>query len=32
MDFLANLVEEVVVLDSGNITYRGDMEGMRRDA
>ena len=32
MDFLANLVDEVVVLDSGNIIYRGDMEGMRRDA
>ena len=32
MDFLASLVDEVVVLDSGNIIYRGDMDGMRRDA
>ncbi len=31
MDFLANLVDDVVVLDSGRIIYRGDMEGMRRD-
>ncbi|WP_082151629.1 ATP-binding cassette domain-containing protein [Caenimonas sp. SL110] len=31
MDFLANLVDDVVVLDSGHIIYRGDMEGMRKD-
>lgn len=31
MDFLANLVDDVVVLDSGRIIYRGDMEGMRKD-
>ena len=32
MDFLASLVDEVVVLDSGQIIYRGDMPGMRSDA
>ena len=32
MDFLASLVDEVVVLDSGHIIYRGDMAGMRSDA
>lgn len=31
MDFLADLVDEVVVLDSGRIIYRGTMEGMRQD-
>jgi ABC-type branched-subunit amino acid transport system ATPase component/ABC-type branched-subunit amino acid transport system permease subunit len=31
MDFLANLVDDVVVLDSGRIIYRGDMAGMRKD-
>ena len=31
MDFLAQLVDAVVVLDSGQIIYKGDMEGMRRD-
>ena len=31
MDFLAQLVDTVVVLDSGQIIYRGDMDGMRRD-
>lgn len=32
MDFLASLVDEVIVLDSGHIIYRGAMDGMRRDA
>lgn len=31
MDFLADLVDDVMVLDSGHIIYRGDMEGMRKD-
>lgn len=31
MDFLTDLVDEVVVLDSGKVIYRGDIEGMRRD-
>jgi branched-chain amino acid transport system permease protein len=31
MDFLADLVDEVVVLDSGRVIYRGDIPGMRRD-
>lgn len=31
MDFLADLVDDVVVLDSGNVIYRGDMAGMRQD-
>lgn len=31
MDFLADLVDSVVVLDSGEEIYRGDMAGMRRD-
>jgi branched-chain amino acid transport system permease protein len=29
MDFLAGLVDEVVVLEAGEEIYRGDMEGMR---
>ena len=32
MDFLAELVDEVVVLDSGRMIYRGDIAGMRSDA
>lgn len=32
MDFLTDLVDDVVVLDSGKIIYRGDMDGMRKDA
>ena len=32
MDFLAGLVGQVVVLDSGEEIYRGDMAGMRGDA
>jgi len=32
MDFLASLVDDVVVLDSGRIIYRGDMKGMRENA
>jgi len=32
MDFLASLVDDVVVLDSGRIIYRGDMQGMRENA
>ncbi|WP_420104329.1 ABC transporter permease subunit [Bosea sp. (in: a-proteobacteria)] len=32
MDFLAGLVDQVVVLDSGEEIYRGDMAGMRNDA
>jgi ABC-type branched-subunit amino acid transport system ATPase component/ABC-type branched-subunit amino acid transport system permease subunit len=32
MDFLAELVDEVVVLDSGRMIYRGDIAGMRGDA
>ncbi len=31
MDFLTDLVDEVVVLDSGKVIYRGDIEGMRCD-
>jgi ABC-type branched-subunit amino acid transport system ATPase component len=31
MDFLADLVDEVVVLDSGRMIYHGDIAGMRRD-
>jgi branched-chain amino acid transport system permease protein len=30
MDFLRDLVDEVVVLDSGQVIYRGDMGGMYR--
>jgi branched-chain amino acid transport system permease protein len=29
MDFLAELVDEVVVLEAGEEIYRGDMNGMR---
>ncbi|WP_149538256.1 branched-chain amino acid ABC transporter ATP-binding protein/permease [Siccirubricoccus phaeus] len=32
MDFLAELVDDVVVLDSGRMIYRGDIAGMRGDA
>ena len=32
MDFLADLVDDVVVLDSGRMIYRGDIAGMRGDA
>jgi branched-chain amino acid transport system permease protein len=32
MDFLADLVDEVVVLDSGSIIFRGTMFAMREDA
>jgi branched-chain amino acid transport system permease protein len=31
MDFLAELVEEVVVFEAGEEIYRGDMDGMRAD-
>lgn len=31
MDFLADLVDDVVVLDSGTVIYRGDLKGMRKD-
>lgn len=31
MDFLNDVVDGVVVLDSGKLIYRGDMDGMRRD-
>ena len=31
MDFLADLVDGVVVLDSGRVIYRGDIAGMRAD-
>jgi len=31
MDFLAELVDDVVVLDSGRVIYRGTIEGMRSD-
>jgi branched-chain amino acid transport system permease protein len=31
MDFVAELVDDVVVLDSGRVIYRGDIGGMRRD-
>jgi len=32
MDFLADLVDEVIVLDSGSIIFRGTMLAMREDA
>ena len=32
MDFLTDLVDEVVVLDSGSILFRGSMLEMRQDA
>lgn len=32
MDFLTHLVDEVVVLDSGSILFRGSMLDMRKDA
>jgi branched-chain amino acid transport system permease protein len=32
MDFLTDLVDEVVVLDSGSIIFRGSMRAMREDA
>jgi branched-chain amino acid transport system permease protein len=31
MDFVNDIVDDVVVLDSGRVIYRGDMQGMRRD-
>ena len=31
MDFVAELVDDVVVLDSGRVIYHGDIAGMRRD-
>jgi ABC-type branched-subunit amino acid transport system ATPase component len=31
MDFVNVIVDDVVVLDSGRVIYRGDMSGMRRD-
>lgn len=31
MDFVAELVDDVVVLDSGRVIYRGDVQGMRRN-
>ncbi len=31
MDFVNDIVDYVVVLDSGRVIYRGDMPGMRRD-
>lgn len=31
MDFVNDIVDDVVVLDSGRVIYRGDMPGMRRD-
>jgi len=31
MDFVAELVDDVVVLDSGRVIYHGDVQGMRRD-
>jgi branched-chain amino acid transport system permease protein len=31
MDFVAELVDDVVVLDSGRVIYHGDVGGMRRD-
>ncbi len=30
MDFVAELVDDVVVLDSGRVIYHGDIQGMRR--
>lgn len=32
MDLVAQLADDVVVLDSGRVIYRGDTTGMRRDA
>ncbi len=32
MDFLADLVDDVVVLDGGRVIYHGDIAGMRSDA
>lgn len=32
MDFVNDIVDDVVVLDSGKVIYRGDMQGMRRNA
>jgi branched-chain amino acid transport system permease protein len=32
MDFVAELVDDVVVLDSGQVIYHGDLPGMRRDS
>lgn len=31
MDFVNDIVDDVVVLDSGREIYRGDMQGMRKD-
>ena len=31
MDFLAELVDSTVVLDSGQVIFRGSMEAMRKD-
>jgi branched-chain amino acid transport system permease protein len=31
MDFVHDIVDDVVVLDSGRVIYRGNMQGMRRD-
>lgn len=31
MDFVNDIVDDVVVLDSGRVIYRGDMQGMRRN-
>ena len=31
MDFLSELVDEVVVFEAGEVIYRGDMDGMRAD-
>ena len=31
MDLVARLAEHVVVLDSGQVIYRGDVAGMRAD-
>ena len=31
MDFIAGLVDDVVVLDSGRVIFRGDVNGMRND-
>ena len=32
MDFLSELVDEVIVLDSGSIIFRGSMDAMREDS
>lgn len=32
MDFVAELVDDVVVLDSGRVIYHGDIQGMRQSA